>query len=60
MLRLALIFLLIALVAGMFNLAPLSGPLMNIAQILFMIFLVLAIVSFVGGLLNRTGRTDLI
>lgn len=53
MLRYALIFLLVALVAGLFGFTELIGPSFLIAKILFFVFLVLFVVSLVMG----RGRT---
>lgn len=55
MLRWAVIFLLIALVAGALGLWGLEGTAMQIARILFFVFLVLFIVSLVTG---RRGPVD--
>jgi uncharacterized membrane protein YtjA (UPF0391 family) len=49
MLRLALIFLLIAIVAAIFGFGLVSSVAWDGARILFFIFLVLAILSFIGG-----------
>lgn len=49
MLRWALIFLLVALVAGFFGFFSLEGTAMYIAKILFFLFIVLLIVSLVMG-----------
>ena len=49
MLRAALLFLIIALVAGVLGLGALEGTAMNIAWILFVVFLILAVASFVFG-----------
>ncbi len=49
MLRWALIFLLVALVAGFFGFFNLQGTAMWFARVLFFIFLVLLIVSLVLG-----------
>lgn len=60
MLRLAVVFLLIALLAAVFNAGFVSGVALQIAQILFVVFIVLAILSFIGGIMNRSGRADLV
>jgi uncharacterized membrane protein YtjA (UPF0391 family) len=49
MLRLAIAFLIIALIAGAFNLWPVAAFSIEAARILFFVFLVLAILAFVGG-----------
>lgn len=55
MLRAALGFFLIALVASLFGTYGVAGVSMEIGRLLLIVFLVLAIVSFVIGLV--TGRT---
>lgn len=54
MLRLALFFLIIALIAGAFGLWPIAAVGSNIAWICFAIFLILFVVSLLAGGL-RTG-----
>ena len=49
MLRYAIVFLLIALVAGIFGFTALQGTAMWIAKVLFVVFLVLFIISLVLG-----------
>jgi uncharacterized membrane protein YtjA (UPF0391 family) len=49
MLRYALIFLLVALIAGALGMFGLEGTAMQIARILFFIFLVLFVVSLIMG-----------
>jgi uncharacterized membrane protein YtjA (UPF0391 family) len=49
MLRYALIFLLVGLIAGFFGFFSLEGTAMWIAKVLFFIFIVLFIVSLVTG-----------
>ena len=49
MLRAALLFLLIALVAGLFGLFRVEGVSLEIAWILFVVFLLLAVFSFIFG-----------
>jgi len=49
MLRWALIFLIIALVAGAFGFFNLEGTAMYIAKILFFVFLVLFVISLMSG-----------
>jgi uncharacterized membrane protein YtjA (UPF0391 family) len=53
MLRWALIFFVVALIAAVFGFFPLAVAAAGIAKILFFIFLVLFLVSLVGGLLRR-------
>ena len=50
MLKWAAIFLVIALVAAMFGFTTIAGSALDIAKILFGIFLFIAILLFVGGL----------
>ena len=49
MLRLALFFLLLALIAGALGIYPVAALSSNIAWILFVVFLVLFLVSLVAG-----------
>ena len=53
MLRLALVFLVIALVAGLLHFYPVAALSMEAARILFFVFIVLAILSLLGGILRR-------
>jgi uncharacterized membrane protein YtjA (UPF0391 family) len=53
MLRWAVIFLVVALVAGLFGLWGLEGTAMWIARVLFLVFLVLFVISLLMG----RGRT---
>ena len=49
MLRAALLFLIIAIVAGIFGLARTEIVAAEIAWVLFVVFVILAVVSFVFG-----------
>ena len=49
MLRYALIFLVIALLASAFGMFSLSGVAMEAARILFFVFLVMLVISLIGG-----------
>jgi len=49
MLRLALMFLVIALVAALFGFVGVASISWSGAKVLFFIFLVLAVLSFLGG-----------
>jgi uncharacterized membrane protein YtjA (UPF0391 family) len=52
MLRYAVIFLVIALIAALFGFGGIAAGAVGIAKLLFVVFLVLAIVSFVFGLVR--------
>jgi uncharacterized membrane protein YtjA (UPF0391 family) len=49
MLRLALVFLVVALIAGFLGIYPVAGFAVEIARVLFFLFLVLFVVSLVLG-----------
>lgn len=49
MLRYAIIFLILALVAGALNLGGVAAVSINIAYVLFVVFLILLVVHFVTG-----------
>jgi len=53
MLRYAVIFLVIAIVAALFGFGGIAAGATEIAKILFFIFLVLFIVSLVAGMIKR-------
>jgi len=53
MLRWALVFLVIALVAAVFGFWPIVAVAEDAARVLFFVFIVLAVLSFLGGFLNR-------
>jgi uncharacterized membrane protein YtjA (UPF0391 family) len=55
MLRWALIFLVVALVAGVLGFGGIAGTSMDIAKILFFVFLVLFAVSLVMSLIRGRG-----
>jgi uncharacterized membrane protein YtjA (UPF0391 family) len=50
MLRLALLFLVIALLAGLFGFPLVAGMSFDAARIIFFVFLVLAVLSLLGGM----------
>ena len=52
MLRLALIFLVIAIIAAFFGFGLVAGMAYEAAKIFFFIFIVLAIIAFIGGALR--------
>jgi uncharacterized membrane protein YtjA (UPF0391 family) len=54
MLRWALIFLIVAIVAGIFGFAGIMVAAAGIAKLLFYLFLVLFLVSLLMGLVSRT------
>jgi uncharacterized membrane protein YtjA (UPF0391 family) len=58
MLRLALVFLVLALIAGLLGFTPVAGTALDIAKILFFVFLVIFIISAVMG--YSRGRTTTI
>ena len=53
MLRLALLFLIIALVAALFGFGLIADMSFEAAKIFFFIFIVLAILAFLGGMFRR-------
>ena len=52
MLRLALMFLVVALVAAFLGFGLVAGLAIDAAKILFFIFIVLAVLAFIGGALR--------
>lgn len=52
MLRLAIVFLIIALLAGLFGFGFVASMSYDIAKILFFVFIVLAVLSLLGGALR--------
>jgi uncharacterized membrane protein YtjA (UPF0391 family) len=59
MLRLALLFLVIALVAGLFGFPIIEGFTLEAAKIFFFLFIVLAVIFLLGGLF-RGSRNDIV
>jgi len=57
MLSWALLFLIIALLAGLFGFTTIFGPMMFAAKVLFFVFLVMFVLSLVLG--NRTTHEGL-
>jgi uncharacterized membrane protein YtjA (UPF0391 family) len=53
MLRLAVLFLVIALIASLFGFGFVAGTAYDAAKILFFVFIVLAVLAFLGGALQR-------
>jgi uncharacterized membrane protein YtjA (UPF0391 family) len=58
MLRFAIVFLVIALIAGVFGFGYVSSTFMDGAKILFFIFIVLAVLSFLGHGYRRRSFWD--
>ena len=54
MIRWALIFLIVALIAAAFGFLGIASAAVGIARLLFYIFVVLFLVSLIGGLVSRT------
>jgi len=55
MLRLAIVFLVIAAIAGLLNLTGIEGTALQFAQVVFFLFLVLFAASLIMGLLTNRG-----
>lgn len=55
MLRLALVLLVVALLAGVFGFGFVSSEFMYAAKIVFFVFIVLAVLSFLAGGYRRRG-----
>lgn len=53
MLYYAVVFLVIALIAALFGFGGIAASAVGIAKILFVIFIVLALASFIAGLMRR-------
>ncbi len=53
MLRYAVIFFIVALIAAVFGFGGIAAGAVEIARILFFVFLVLFVVSLIAGLLRR-------
>jgi uncharacterized membrane protein YtjA (UPF0391 family) len=60
MLRLAIVFLVVALLAALLGFTGVAGVAMDGARILFFIFLVLAVLFFLGNLLRGAPPKDLV
>jgi uncharacterized membrane protein YtjA (UPF0391 family) len=60
MLRLALLFLVIALIAGLFGFGLVADMSYGAARIFFFLFIVLAVVFVLGGLLRGSAPRDVI
>ena len=57
MLKWAVIFLIIALVAGLLGFTSVAGPAMGIAQILFFVFIAITVILFLLGLVGGRAAT---
>ena len=55
MLRWALIFFIVALVAALFGFTGIAAAAVDIAKLLFFVFVVLFVVALILGLLRRPG-----
>ena len=55
MLYYALVFFIVALVAALFGFGGIAAGAVEIAKVLFFIFLILFVVSLIVGLLRRSG-----
>jgi uncharacterized membrane protein YtjA (UPF0391 family) len=53
MLQLAVACLIIALIAAVLGFGGIAGSFVGVAKILFVVFLILAVISFLGGGLRR-------
>jgi len=60
MLRLALAFLVIALIAALFGFGGVASMSFEAARILFFIFLILAVIFFIGNFLRGAPPRDLV
>lgn len=56
MLQLAIACLVIALLAAVLGFGGIAGSFVGVAKILFIVFIILAILSFVGGGFQRRGN----
>lgn len=54
MLQLAIACLVVALIAALLGFGGIAGSFVGVAKILFVVFLVLAVLSFVGGGFRRS------
>ena len=55
MLQFAIACLVIALIAAFLGFGGIAGSFMGVAKILFVVFLIIALLSFVGGGFRRRG-----
>ena len=59
MLRWSLIFLIVAITAGVFGFTSIAGASLTIAKVLFFIFIVLFIIALLGGTVFAKKITNL-
>lgn len=60
MLRLAILFLVIALIAGALNIWPVAAVSIDIARLLFFVFIILAVIAFASGALRGNPPRDIV
>jgi uncharacterized membrane protein YtjA (UPF0391 family) len=53
MLRLAIVLLVVALIASLFGFGIIASSFGEVAKIAFFVFIVLAVLSFLGGMFRR-------
>lgn len=58
MLRFAIVFFVIALLAGVFGFGFVSSTFMEVAKILFFVFIILAVLSFASAVLRKRSIWD--
>jgi uncharacterized membrane protein YtjA (UPF0391 family) len=58
MLQLAIACLVIALIAALLGFGGIAGSFVGVAKILFVVFLILAVLSFFGGGFRRRSYVD--
>jgi uncharacterized membrane protein YtjA (UPF0391 family) len=54
MLRWAIVFFVVALIAAAFGFLGIAAAAVGVARILFFLFLILFLISLIGGLMRRT------
>ena len=54
MLRYAVVFFIVALIAAAFGFLGIAAAAVSIARLLFYVFLILFLISLIGGLVRRT------
>jgi uncharacterized membrane protein YtjA (UPF0391 family) len=54
MLRYAVVFFIVALIAAAFGFLGIAAAAVGIARLLFYVFLILFLISLIGGLVRRT------